>query len=119
NAATFNGTVIVEWQNVTSNYELSPLWQRSHEFFLREGYAWIGISAQNAGIAPTPNGLKNWSPARYGALDVTAGGTITADRLSYDIFAQGVQAARSVSTVLGGLAVQRVIAAGVSQSAGR
>jgi len=118
-AGKFNGTVIVEWQNVTSGYELSPLWQRTHEFFLREGYAWVGISAQNNGVGAAPNGLRNWSPGRYGTLDVTAGGTITADRLSYDIFAQGVQAARSVSTVLGGLVVQRVIAAGVSQSAGR
>jgi hypothetical protein len=119
NAAKFNGTVIVEWQNVTSGYELSPLWQRTHEFFLREGYAWIGVSAQNNGVGAAPNGLRNWSPGRYGTLDVTAGGTITGDRLSYDIFAQGIQAARSVPTVLGGLAVQRVIAAGVSQSAGR
>ena len=118
-ARRFNGTVIVEWTNVTSGYDIEALWFRIHEFILREGYAWIGISAQDNGISPSPNGLKFWSPARYGSLNVTDSGTVAADLLSYDIFAQGIQAARSVPAVLGGLPVERVIAAGVSQSAGR
>jgi hypothetical protein len=115
----FNGTVIVEWQNVTSGYDIEALWFRTHEFILRDGYAWIGISAQGAGVYAVPNGLKAWSPVRYGSLDVPNTGAADSDLLSYDIFAQGIQAARSVTAVLGGLPVKRVIATGVSQSAGR
>ena len=115
----FNGTVVVEWTNVTSGYDVEALWFRTHEFLMRSGYAWVGVSAQNAGISALPNGLKTWSPARYGALDVTQGGTITGDSLSYDIFSQAIQAARNAPAVVDGLRVKRVIAAGVSQSAGR
>jgi Alpha/beta hydrolase domain len=119
NARQFNGTVIVEWTNVTSGYDVEALWFRIHEFIMREGYAWVGVSAQTNGISASPNGLKLWSPARYGTLDVTDSGAVTGDGLSYDIFAQAMQAVRSVPPVMGGLPVDRVIAAGVSQSAGR
>ena len=118
-ARRFNGTVIVEWTNVTSGYDIEALWFRIHEFILRDGYAWIGISAQDNGISASPNGLKSWSPVRYGSLNVTDSGTVPADLLSYDIFAQGIQAARRVPAVLAGLPIRHVIAAGVSQSAGR
>ena len=118
-ANRFNGKVIVEWLNTTGQFDVEALWFRDHEFFMREGYAWVGISVQDQGIARTPNGLKVWSPARYGTLDVTDGGTVTAERLSYDVYAQGMQAVRSVPAVIGRLAVRQVIAAGVSQSAGR
>src|SRR5438128_372031 len=37
----FNGTVIVEWMNATSNYDVEALWFRAHEFMLRDGYAWV------------------------------------------------------------------------------
>ena len=119
NAARFNGTVIVEWTNVTSGYDIEALWFRIHEFVLREGYAWVGISAQDNGVSGSPNGLKLWSPTRYGTLNVTDSGTVATDLLSYDIYAQAAQAIRSVPSVMGGLPVHKVIAAGVSQSAGR
>jgi len=115
----FNGKVIVEWQNVTSGYDIEALWFRTHEFILRDGYAWVGISAQQGGVNTAPNGLKGWSPIRYGSLNVPNTGAADQDLLSYDIFAQGIQAVRSVPAVLGGLPVSRVIATGVSQSAGR
>ena len=91
--AAFNGTVLVEWQNVTAGYDLDALWNRRH---LREGYAWVGVSAQRVGV----NQLRSWSPARYGSLDVTGGGAFTTDQLSYDIFAQagsGAEIAESSS----------------------
>jgi hypothetical protein len=112
--AAFNGTVLVEWQNVTAGYDLDALWNRRH---LREGYAWVGVSAQRVGVSQ----LRSWSPTRYGSLDVTGGGAFTTDQLSYDIFAQAAQALRSPGVVdpLGGLEIQRVLAIGASQSAGR
>lgn len=119
-AARFNGTVIVEWQNVTAGYDLDANWGGSYDHMIRSGYAWVGVSAQRVGVQGTPNGLRSWSPLRYGTLDVTAGGQFTTgDPLSYDIFAQAMQAIRSPQGVapLGSLQAQRLLAIGASQSA--
>jgi hypothetical protein len=82
----FNGTVLVEWQNVSAGYDLDALWQPEH--VMRSGYAWVGVSAQRVGV----DQLREWSPARYGTLDVTGGGRFNADEMSYDIFAQAAKA---------------------------
>jgi hypothetical protein len=115
----FNGVVIVEWLNVTNGYDTDVLWLYQKEFFIREGYAWVGVSAQDGGLSRSPNGLKVWSPARYGTLDLTGGGKITDSSLSFDIFSQAGAAVRRVPDVMGGLRLQYVIAGGQSQSAGR
>jgi alpha/beta hydrolase family protein len=109
----FNGTVIMEWQNVSAGFDLDALWVASHEHFLRRGYAWIGVSAQRVGVHAPVTGLKAWSPNRYGGLNVPD------DALSFDIFSQAVQAVRHPAGVdpMGGLPVQRVVAGGVSQAA--
>lgn len=114
-AAAFNGTVLMEWQNVTAGYDLDALWNPEH--VTRNGYAWVGVSAQRVGV----DFLRGWSPARYGDLDVTGDGAFLADELSYDIFAQAARAVRSPAGTdpMGGLAVERVLAIGASQSAGR
>ena len=117
--AKFNGVVVVEWFNVTNGYDTDVHWFYQKEFFLRAGYAWVGVSAQNAGLSNTPNGIKNWSPTRYGTLNVTDNGTVSGDALSYDIYSQAAQAIRSAPVVMGGLPVQMLIAIGQSQSAGR
>lgn len=117
----FNGVVLAEWQNVTAGYDLDAMWGGSFEHIVRAGYIWVGISPQRVGVQQEPNGLKTWSPGRYGSLDVTAGGAVTDDSLSYDIFAQGVQALRKPQgvNVLGGATPKTIIAMGASQSAGR
>jgi hypothetical protein len=119
NQARFNGVVIVEWLNVTNGYDTDVLWLYQKEFFLREGYAWVGVSAQGAGVSRAPHGLKVWSPSRYGSLDVDGAGAVTGDALGYDIFSQAAAAVRRVPEVMGGLRPQLVLAAGQSQSAGR
>jgi Alpha/beta hydrolase domain len=113
----FNGTAIVEWTNVTGSRDLEMDWFQSAEHFMRSGYAWIGVSAQRVGV----DALKAWSPARYGTLDVTEAGKISNDALSYDILAAAGEVVRgkSKTDVMGGLKVERVIATGHSQSAGR
>jgi len=126
-AAAFNGTVIAEWQNVTAQYDVDHYWLESSAHLMREGYAWVGISAQRAGIQPLPppanpivsiNTLRAWSPLRYGGLDVTVGGTVLDDALRFDIYSQAVKALRSPVDVdpLGPLDPSVVIAAGTSQS---
>ncbi len=114
----FNGVVIVEWFNVTPGYNWDIMWMSTADLLMREGYAYVGVSAQRVGVQGPPNGLKYWGPARYGTLDVTAAGTLTHDELSYDIFSQAVQAFRNPQGVdpLGGLPAKVIIATGVSQS---
>jgi Alpha/beta hydrolase domain len=116
-AENFNGTVLMEWQNVTAGYEPDALWIASHQHMMGRGYAWIGVSVQRIGNF----GLRAWSPTRYGVLDVTDGGTIMNDGLCWDIFSQAAQAVRHPQGVdpMGGLNVERVFALGWSQSAVR
>ncbi|MEH6386652.1 alpha/beta hydrolase domain-containing protein [Pseudomonas profundi] len=111
----FNGTVVMEWQNVTAGYDLDALWHG--EQLMRAGFAWVGVSAQRVGV----NHLREWSPTRYGELDVTGGGSYNTDELSYDIFAQAAEAVRQPADIdpMGGLDVEKVLAVGGSQSAGR
>ncbi len=119
-ASAFNGTAIIEWNNVTPGHDLDIDWLQSHDYWMRSGYVWVGVSAQRVGV----EALKVWNARRYGSLDVTDGGTITNDDLSYDVFAQAAQAVRSAGgrpgvDLLGGLRVQRLFATGHSQSATR
>ncbi len=115
--AAFNGTVVVEWNNVTAGQDLDIDWFQSWPHFLRAGYAWVGVSAQRVGV----DALREWSPERYGSLDVTHGGMVERDDLSYDIFAAvGRAVSESANAVvMGGLEVEHVIATGHSQSASR
>ena len=46
----FNGVVLAEWQNVTAGYDLDAMWGGSYEHIMREGYVWVGISAQFVGV---------------------------------------------------------------------
>ena len=122
----FNGTVYVEWLNLTAGFETSAVYSLVHNEVMREGAAWIGVSAQAGGVQGTdavvdvagapPGGLKATDPARYEAL------THPGDLYSFDVFSQaGVAAAGDGKGVkpLGTLKPKRLIAIGKSQSAFR
>jgi hypothetical protein len=110
NPAKFNGTVVVEWLNDTTGGDQDPVWSEIYKEVLSEGYAYVGVTAQTAGM----DELKAWDPVRYAALGDTNDGQ------SYDIFTQAAEAVRDESaTLLGGLKVKEVIGAGDSQSAFR
>ncbi len=119
--AKFNGNVIVEWLNVSGGLDSAPDWTYTHVELIREGYAWVGVSAQVVGIDGGPSmglvagmTLKAVDPARYGTL-VHPG-----DQYSYDMFTQtGAAAWFANDVLLGGLQPERVIAVGESQSAFR
>ena len=71
NPANFNGKVVVEWQNVTAGYDLEANWFGDPYYLLRNGYAWVGVSAQAVGT----NYLKNtFNPTRYAGLEVGPAG---------------------------------------------
>ena len=113
-AARFNGTVLVEWDNVTSGHDQDIDWFQIHDHLMRSGYAWVGVTAQRVGV----EALKVWNKDRYGSLDVSESGAIQNDALSYDVFSAAGKAARS-GAILGGLKPQRVFATGHSQSSAR
>jgi hypothetical protein len=113
----FNGTVIVEWINVSGGVDAAPDWTQSHNELIRDGFAWVGVSAQWLGVQAdkglNPSVIPG-DPVRYGPLSHPG------DSFSYDIFSQAGQAIRdNAAQMLGGLTPQKLVAMGISQSAGR
>lgn len=116
--AKFNGTVVVEWFNVSGGLDAAPDWTQMHTELIREGYVWVGVSAQSVGIeggGAFDLPLKIVDQERYGSLHHPG------DSFSYDIFSQAAQAVRNPVGLdpLDGLRVQRMIGIGESQSAFR
>lgn len=121
----FNGTVVVEWNNVSGNGDAPAEWNFAHTEFTREGYVWIGVSAQRKGIDNVgeiglldgilDGSLKTINPARYEILNHPG------DNYSYSMFHQIAQKIRypNEEDFLEGLNIDRMIAAGESQSAAR
>jgi len=112
--AKFNGTVVVEWLNVSFQADVDPDYLYESQQLLKQGYAWVGVSAQQLGVQG-PLGLKHWDPKRYHALHHPG------DTFSYSIFSQ---AAKSLTDPLGAhplgsLRPRLLLADGESQSAFR
>jgi hypothetical protein len=116
-ATRFSGTVAVEWFNVSGGLDAGPDWTLLHREVIRRGHAWVGVSAQKAGIdgGGLVEGmhLKQGFPDRYGVL------AHPGDAWSFDMFTQAGAALRGGDggRLLGGLDPARVIALGESQSA--
>ncbi|MBI2710366.1 MAG: hypothetical protein HYX34_11830 [Actinobacteria bacterium] len=126
-ASRFNGTVVVEWLNVSAGFDAPAEYVYLRDEILRRGYAWVGVSAQLIGVEGGPTavsvpggaesgagkGLRRLDPARYGKLRHPG------DAFSYDIFTQVARALRQPGGVdaLGGLTAERLLAVGESQSA--
>jgi hypothetical protein len=115
--AKFNGTVIVEWTNVTAGYEIAS----ADSPAVYDGMAHVAISAQYVGLhgfaGGKAQGLLQWDTERYGALSHPG------DSCSYDIFSQvarllGPKRNANIDP-LGGLRVTKLVAVGASQSAAR
>jgi hypothetical protein len=104
----FNGTVLVEWLNVSGGGDagvdsvyLSPELERA-------GFAWVGVSAQVVGV----DNLRQKDPARYGSL------TDPGDPYAFDIYTQAARAlVDGRSSPLASLHPKRLLAVGESQSA--
>lgn len=118
NPEKFNGTVVVEWLNVSSMYDLDSDWWQLYDYLMRSGYAWVGVSVQPAGVH-SPTGLIKWNPARYGSLDVHADTIDPEGPLRFDIYTQAVMALKGTPKVrpLGKLHPEYIIATGHSRSA--
>jgi hypothetical protein len=117
----FNGTVVVEWLNVTGGNDLETSWPVEAEYLMKHGYGYVGVSAQLVGA----DFLPGWDPVRY------AGILHPGDEFSFDIFAQALQALRSPgangsasgsgpgANPMLGMKLKRLVANGASQSASK
>lgn len=118
NPEDFNGTVVVEWFNVSGMVDSGPGWMFNEPLLTREGCIWVGVDAQKQGVDGTSvanvlQPLTAWDPERYGSLHHPG------DNYAYDIYTQAAQVIRGQGSmgVLGGMTAKRVIAYGESQSA--
>lgn len=115
----FNGTVLLDWVNVTAQFENAVDSLEARPMLLREGFAFVHVSAQAAGLDGNPLTPKMWDPVRYASISHPG------DAWSFDMFSQVAQAFRSPAGGasldpmgdLGVSSVRRVLAAGQSQSA--
>ncbi len=91
--ADANGTVVVGWQNVSAGYESGA----PSDGEIYEGYAWVGVSAQEVGLYGFPAGMERMAsrrglpllehdPERYGDLHHPG------DQAAFDIFTQAGRA---------------------------
>lgn len=122
--AAFNGTLVVEWLNVSSGNDAAPEYSYVAAELVRSGYAWVGVSAQYVGVEggagsvglaeDGPQSLAAKDPERYGALHHPG------DAYCYDIFrliGAELRGVEGSSHPLAGLDVTHVLAVGESQSA--
>jgi Alpha/beta hydrolase domain len=113
----FSGVVIMEWHNVSAGIDAAPDWGFFHRAATAAGHAFVGVSAQKAGIdgGGITEGihLKLLDPGRYEALEHPG------DAWSFDIFTEVGKLLRlpAEKNPLRGLTAQRLIAVGESQSA--
>jgi hypothetical protein len=112
----FSGTVVAEWMNVSGGIDAPPIWMMTHTHLIRRRHAWVGVTAQRAGLEGgglVDNGmhLKKLFPDRYGILSHPG------DAWSFDVFSQAGRALRNGAGVLGRHVGRRLLAAGHSQSA--
>ncbi len=115
--AQFNGTVLVEWLNVSGGIDAPAVWMMAHREMLRAGYAYVAVSAQKVGVDGGVSlmgfdmSLKAQDATRYGRLSHPG------DAFAYDIFSQVGRLIRRAGGLLGDLRPQHVVALGESQSA--
>jgi hypothetical protein len=114
----FNGTVVVEWLNVTAQSDLETAWPVEAQYLMRHGVAYVGVSAQLAGVCCGPTTLQGWDPQRYGSL------LHPGDVFAQDIFSQAIAAlltppaaGSNSADPMQGLRARDVIVTGASQSA--
>ena len=118
----FNGTVVVEWLNCSAGFEVFVGWPSMQDVIVREGYAWVGISAQPISVSF----LRSWDPVRYAELthpwrqegDLPT--FVVGETFSDDIFTAVGHALRGEEGVLLlGRRPEKLLAYGTSQSCGR
>ena len=126
-----SGRVVVELLNPTNRFDLEIGWALSHDYFMRSGDVWVGITVKPISVVA----MKRFDPQRYAMLSwanplpetderncemVAADSTrATENGLVWDIARQVAAFLRYSSNVLlGPYKVERVYAFGYSQTGG-
>jgi hypothetical protein len=115
----FSGTVIIEPLNPSANFDIAGIWDRSHEYFVRNGDVFVGWTSKSV----TVNTLKTFNPARYAPLDwpympfTPGGNNAVYDGITFDIAAQigALFKDNGPASPTHDLPVERVFEAGFSQ----
>lgn len=106
--ARFNGIVLVEWLNSSLGFDVDGVWIKTREEIVREGYAWVGISAEAASV----KSLKASNPLRY------VNAVVSDSDFSFDIYDHAAIAIRQAAPQWGQAGTQvRLVGMGYSKSA--
>lgn len=118
-AARFNGVVFVEVLNATAGWDGDPIWQSTHEYLIREGAIWVGITTKPVTVDFLRDGWGRppWparDASRYESLSMPQFGQV------WDMLTQIgalLKTPSSNENPLANYAVEQLIMAGYSQSA--
>lgn len=106
--ARFNGIVLVEWLNTSLGFDVDGGWMVTRDEIEREGYAWVGVSAEAASV----KSLKKANPERY------AQAVVSDSDYSFDIYDHAAVAIRQAASQWGRPETQvKLLGMGYSKSA--
>ena len=110
----FNGSVILDWDNVTVPDDTDVNWLPMHPTIMERGFVYVAVAAQRLSIEASPIALKQYDPVRYGSLSHPG------DDYSFDVYSQAAEAVLD-PIVLRDLRplVTRRLGVGASQSGSR
>jgi hypothetical protein len=109
--ASFSGTLVAEWLNVSSGADAAPDWTYLAEEIVRRGHAWVGISAQYIGVEGGTAPVGDLGLAALKADPRYAGLRHPGDAFAFGIFTE------IATTIAPDLEVTARLAIGESQSA--
>src|SRR3954462_2427432 len=81
----FNGSVVLDWDNVTVPDDTDVGWLPMHSTIMKRGFVYVAVAAQRLSIEASPIALKQYDPVRYGAPSPPG------DDSSFDIFSQAAE----------------------------
>lgn len=117
----FNGSVVVEWWNSTAGFDTAPVWDPSADYFIREGYIYVGVTNSTTSLAYLTGGcsllgvLPPTCGTRYAALSMPENG------VAFEMVSQIAHLLRSDSPenpLPSDFHVERLYHAGQSQQGG-
>lgn len=114
----FNGSVVIEWWNSTSGFDVSPVWDTSAEYFVREGFAYLGVTNSTTSLGflvdgcEPPGGFDPTCGERYSDLEMSENGQ------AFEMVSQIANSLRSPATSPFPYQVERIYHAGQSQQGG-
>jgi hypothetical protein len=117
----FKGTVVIEWWNSTSGFDIAPVWDASADYFARSGYIYVGVTNSTTSLGFLTGGCSLFGVlppscgTRYATLSLPENG------LAYEMVSQIANLLKSDSPenpLPSEFDVQRVYHAGQSQQGG-